>query len=81
MNPLSPNGRRTRVRREVARIRAAWPTATVTRGIDEMHATVVIHEPASTYVIEVEPDSTRSLHVRHDIALPYAAQWQDGWDD
>lgn len=80
MNPLSPNGRRNRVRQEVARIRAAWPLATFTEGDDGMSAVAIIREPVSTCIIEIDPDRVRSLHVRHDHASA-PPEWRDGWDD
>lgn len=84
MNPLSPNAAKNRVRRELWAILAAWPTAEVTRHGDGLSAVVIIREPQSTYVIEVTPDGTQSLHVPHRAltnGLVHTPLWADGWVD
>lgn len=87
MNPKTPNAQARRVRDEVDRIRCAWPLARASFGPLGLDAVVIIREPASTYIIEVEPGDheavTRSLWVshRHPIAEPYIPEWADGWVD
>ena len=83
MNPLTPNAVRTGVRREVALIREAWPAATVTWTPDELAATLIVRDPLSTYIIEVDRRGVRSLWVSHraPIREGYVPEWQEGWVD
>lgn len=83
MNPLTPNAVRTGVRREVALIREAWPTATATWTPDELAATLIVRDPLSTYVIVVDGTGVRSLWVSHHepIREGYVPEWQEGWVD
>lgn len=78
-----------RVEREVRRIVAAWPDAQVRHTVDRMSAVVIIREPASTYIIEVEPGDdevvTRSLWVSHRVPVgpdsTHIPEWTAGWVD
>lgn len=82
MNPLTLTARHQRVDAEVRRIREAWPTARVTRSADRLAAVAVIDNAHSTYIIEVDPDSSRSLWVSFSLGGGgHTAGWRDGWVD
>lgn len=69
------------VQDEVDRIINAWPEAQAFHTFDRASAVVIIPEPASTYIVEVGPDATRSLHVPHGGDRCWMPEWQDGWVD
>lgn len=89
MNPLTRTARSQRVEAEVRRIREAWPEAQVRYNAERVGATVVIRDPLSTYIIEVESGDTdvvtRSLWVSHRVPIgpdsEHVPQWTEGWVD
>lgn len=85
MNPLTLTARAQRLESELRRIREAWPGAVVTRGgpVESPRAVAMIAEAGCvTYVIEVTPDSSRSLWVKHGPdGEGETAGWRDGWVD
>lgn len=83
MNPRTPNAQRNRVRDEVRDIMDAWPTAMIRWTVDHLAAVLIIHDPLSTYIIEVDPEGTRSLWVSHHapIGEAYTPEWTEGWVD
>lgn len=83
MNPKTISAQIMRVEEEVRLIREAWPEAKVRFTRDFLAAVVIIREPTSTYIIEVEMSETgvvtRSLWVSHRV--PAAPEWRTGWVD
>lgn len=83
MNPKTISAQVLRVEEEVRRIREAWPEAKVRFTRDFLAAVVIIREPTSTCIIEVEPGETdvvtRSLWVSHRV--PHTPEWRTGWVD
>ena len=85
MNPKTISAQIMRVENEVHRIREAWPEAKVRFTRDFLAAVVIIREPTSTYIIEVEPGETdavtRSLWVSHRVPAAHGPEWRTGWVD
>lgn len=83
MNPLTLTARHMRVDGEVRLIREAWPHARITLSSDRTTATVVIEDAGCvTYIIEVTPDGSRSMWIKHaPDGSGQTAGWRDGWVD
>lgn len=87
MNTKTLTAQTRQVRDEVERIVDAWPTASVRYTLDHLAAVLIIRNPNSTYIIEVEPGDfeakTRSLWVSHvsPIVEGYVPDWTEGWVD
>lgn len=83
MNPKTITAGQWTVQRTVKEFLRDWPTADVTFGHDRLSAVAIVHDPQVTYILEVTPESVRSLWVSHraPIAEGYVPEWTDGWVD